>query len=138
MKNDAPIFLIFFFSLSVWMMLRYLRQKASSVFHHDSHKQDGYQTSTPGDPIMQPQAPTRIAFRYKPINPVMLDGFDSELEQQRNQTVSLASVSTPLYRPNNPYAAITEARQNAMTVNFLRQEASCSAEFPAYPVDERG
>lgn len=50
-----------------------------------------------------------------------------------------ASASTIPARSNNPYVGLIEARQNAMTTNFLRsQHTLAGGQLPPYPDDEYG
>lgn len=50
-----------------------------------------------------------------------------------------ASASTIPARSNNPYVGLIEARQNAMTTNFLRsQHTLVGGQLPPYPDDEYG
>lgn len=94
---------------------------------------------------------------YRPTSQSILAGFDEDLSSiqdtahgpgrarsspahvhLRHLSTTSTNSTTPA-QTSNPYVQLIEARQNAMTVNFLRsQENLEDGELPAYPRDENG
>jgi len=65
-------------------------------------------------------------------------GQTSPLQPQPGGTPILSSTTAAVHS-NNPYANLIEARQNAMTTNFLRSQQDLGGgELPDFPGDEHG
>jgi hypothetical protein len=109
-------------------------------------------------PEERAQSQTRLVFRYQQTNPAILGGYGDDTAQARpgqNPDTAVnpshpphshvradrrpaASASTSV-QSNNPYANLIEARQNAMTTKFLRDQEHLAQEgLPRFPGDDFG
>ncbi|OIW27611.1 hypothetical protein CONLIGDRAFT_441211 [Coniochaeta ligniaria NRRL 30616] len=88
----------------------------------------GYRPQSDFEEVSQPHGALNMGLRPSQTGPPQV---------QSRSTPALAS-STPA-QSNNPYAGLIEARQNAMTTNFLRsQDSLAGGGLPPYPGDEYG
>lgn len=84
---------------------------------------------------------------YGPVAASILGGFDDEQSYGQNRPSSSRQPSQQERQPqqsqprnaNNPYVKIIEARQNAMTMAYLRNNpAESGVHLPAFPTDDIG